>query len=564
LSVKADDYTYSNYRHLHLHESSFLWYELTSLRRSAVPMILQNMPDKSLFIPVAINKTNCGFLPATRQGCFNALSHWLYSYYKTDRNTYFLSMSSTNTHVSQEIAFDSPLHQQVVQSGQCNELLRAQVEVHTNPVGVLEYDFLVDTASKYNVLTSPLVVEEEFSLSTQVDALLGLIHASAEPQMNYPQITALQYIFAHPQMTKLTQLIEATCFCDEERLRRQRRECKLASICLILDQAVFTMFAPVDSAFASVTEDAFQWLLESPQAAAYVISYHILGPLTRTDECKRHHRDRDEIPQRRLESGSESSSIDINKLVNRRLKAYKTSSSTSTKNGRLLQGDGERHHRSEIEYDDYLLYTTVDLPFVPFPNWEYHEQLGDLIRVNQTITVETFAPLVSCGYDNDSYVPQGCLFPPQSEYFIPQDRYLERNFTHDFNFFTPAQLTLSYCNSNNHRVLNSGTPTPSSICIAQTDTLCRISNTCNVAHTIQPWVDQETLNGLIHKIDRVLMPPNILLALWMEKIKPYNDSPDPTAWTCDRNCIYRDYDFCSVIEALEHCHHHRHREEPPL
>jgi hypothetical protein len=317
------------------------------------------------------------------------------------------------------------------------------------------------------------------------------------------------------------------------------------------------MFAPVDSAFSSLTADAWQWLLDSPQAAAYVISYHILGPLTRT-ECKRHHHHEEDL-QRRLEMNSVSSPIDINSLVNRRLKAYKSASKTANGNGRMLEE--EDHHHSEVSYDDYLLYTTVDLPFVPFPNWEYHEQLGDLIRVNHTITVETFAPLVSSGYDNDSYVPQGCIFPPQSQFYTPNDSYTERNFTHDFDFFTPAQLTLSYCSS--HRMLNTGKPAPSSICIRQTDTLCSISNTCNIAHTIQPWVDQETLNGLIHKIDRVLLPPNVLLALWMEQIKPYNDSPEPSSWTCNRNCIYRDYDFCSVIDALGHCYH-RHHEEAPL
>jgi hypothetical protein len=83
-----------------------LWMYLSGVRRSAFPMIASNMPDRTLFVPSAVNQTLCGLNPMLRDGpgthgtCFPALLPWLWSYWQIDRNDYILKLHSTNTRIN--------------------------------------------------------------------------------------------------------------------------------------------------------------------------------------------------------------------------------------------------------------------------------------------------------------------------------------------------------------------------------------------------------------------------------------------------------------------------------
>lgn len=56
--------------------------------------------------------------------------------------------------------------------------------------------------------------------------------------------------------------------------------CPLSYLCFILDRAVFTMFLPTNDAFKRLTCEAHDFILDRPEVAAAVVSYHILGQVT--------------------------------------------------------------------------------------------------------------------------------------------------------------------------------------------------------------------------------------------------------------------------------------------
>ena len=57
------------------------------------------------------------------------------------------------------------------------------------------------------------------------------------------------------------------------------------------------------------------------------------------------------------------------------------------------------------------------------------------------------------------------------------------------------------------------------------DPTCGVTDWSCEASTIPPFVDIEILNAVLSFTDNVLLPPDVLLALWRNRTKPYVTSP---------------------------------------
>ena len=134
-------------------------------------------------------------------------------------------------------------------------------------------DVIVDTVNELNPGSSPLIVAEGRGGAGNLEFTFGLVHASNTPQLKYPKYTALQYIFLQPKLGILAELVNATCFCPPS-----VPVCWYSWLCLVLDQAVFTLLAPVDLGWTALTLDAVNYLFTNQNAGYLTVAYHILGP----------------------------------------------------------------------------------------------------------------------------------------------------------------------------------------------------------------------------------------------------------------------------------------------
>lgn len=64
------------------------------------------------------------------------------------------------------------------------------------------------------------------------------------------------------------------------------------------------------------------------------------------------------------------------------------------------------------------------------------------------------------------------------------------------------------------------------------DPSCGVTDWSCEASTIPPFIDIETLNAVLHFTDNVLLPPDVLLALWRNQTKPYVTSPPMAKVVC--------------------------------
>ena len=85
---------------------------------------------KTTFVPVALRPDqdpnldgqrfpSCGWIPASRNvpECFPAFFYWLSSYWRTDRDDYFLKMHAVNRQVTESLVYNSPAHTLFVSCG---------------------------------------------------------------------------------------------------------------------------------------------------------------------------------------------------------------------------------------------------------------------------------------------------------------------------------------------------------------------------------------------------------------------------------------------------------------
>jgi hypothetical protein len=79
-----------------------------------------------------------------------------------------------------------------------------------------------------------------------------------------------------PLTTAFARLVNASCWCPDPSVTA----CPLSYLCFILDRAVFTLFLPSDAAFNHLSCGAWDFLVSSPEAAAAVVEYHVLGQVT--------------------------------------------------------------------------------------------------------------------------------------------------------------------------------------------------------------------------------------------------------------------------------------------
>jgi hypothetical protein len=85
------------------------------------------------------------------------------------------------------------------------------------------------------------------------------------------------------------------------------------------------------------------------------------------------------------------------------------------------------------------------------------------------------------------------------------------------------------------------TPSPIPITVTCVDPLCGVTDPRCHARTTPPWVDIETTNALLHQVDNVLFPPNVLYALRINGFSPYRHEHAPNPYgtpLAPGNCPY--------------------------
>lgn len=107
-----------------LRDGSTLWAYLSSLRRSAFPMIAANQPERTFFVDAAVDTARCGIAPPLKglgyeEGtCWPGAFAWMWASEPFDRTDYILRLHSTAQHASTSSVFDANAqHAQVLASG---------------------------------------------------------------------------------------------------------------------------------------------------------------------------------------------------------------------------------------------------------------------------------------------------------------------------------------------------------------------------------------------------------------------------------------------------------------
>jgi uncharacterized surface protein with fasciclin (FAS1) repeats len=131
-----------------------------------------------------------------------------------------------------------------------------------------------DTPPNFNFLTSPAWTSEIKTTNGLVVALDGFVSPYAEPKMRFPTLSASRYLFTNPSLSTFSKLINVTNFCGEKQPWRD--------VCMSLNQMPNTIFAPVDEAFNLMTPDALQYLFnmscsQCRKDAQAIIQYHLVG-----------------------------------------------------------------------------------------------------------------------------------------------------------------------------------------------------------------------------------------------------------------------------------------------
>ena len=152
-----------------LADGSTLWAYLSSLRRSAFPMIAANQPERTLFVDAAVDTARCGITPPLKglgyeEGtCWPGAFAWLWASEPFDRTDYLLRLHSTNTRASTRSVFDAnPQHALVLASGAPWEALLARSEVRlrwsVRARGFrIETDMWADSVPQWSTASSPQV-----------------------------------------------------------------------------------------------------------------------------------------------------------------------------------------------------------------------------------------------------------------------------------------------------------------------------------------------------------------------------------------------------------------------
>jgi hypothetical protein len=153
-----------------LRDGSDLWLYLSGLRRAGFPMIAQNQPDRTLFVPTARDQPRCGITPVLKglgyEGgtCWPGALAWAWGYPQAslDRTTYVLGLHSTNARASTADVWDEPLHTRYLPSAAPWEVLlaRAEARLRWDPGlrgFVTPTDVWVDTPASWNRASSPQV-----------------------------------------------------------------------------------------------------------------------------------------------------------------------------------------------------------------------------------------------------------------------------------------------------------------------------------------------------------------------------------------------------------------------
>jgi hypothetical protein len=81
------------------------------------------------------------------------------------------------------------------------------------------------------------------------------------------------------------------------------------------------------------------------------------------------------------------------------------------------------------------------------------------------------------------------------------------------------------------------------------DPQCGVTDWACEAQTLPPFVDVETLNAVLHFTDNVLLPPDVLWALWANGTRPYTTSPPLCKFRPDGGCALVVPEACPFLRA---------------
>ena len=81
------------------------------------------------------------------------------------------------------------------------------------------------------------------------------------------------------------------------------------------------------------------------------------------------------------------------------------------------------------------------------------------------------------------------------------------------------------------------------------DPQCGVADWSCEAQTLPPYVDVETLNAVLHFTDNVLLPPDVLWALWVNGTRPYTTSPPLCKFSADGGCALVIPAACPFLRA---------------
>ena len=320
-------------------------------------------------------------------------------------------------------------------------LAKTDVTLQRSPRIQIQYRTVVDTPTFFNVRTSPLVIGERSEPGFgQFEYTRGMIHPSVKPAMRYPTLNGLQYIASQLDLTKLTALLQQTCFCPPRWWTVPNATC-FAWLCEVVERSVITMFLPVDSGWEWVCPETANFLFSNKDAAAETIMYWILGPLTVTGNCTtgKRHSDGSCAPVGAVSTRPAGFGTEPAKKGSGFASAFSGSGSGvgGLAGGRWLQGQQQKHSegsqplRTEAAtegssqrslarrlqlgqvngstgdaWDDVIDWTRpVDayVGVIPFPSYLYEAQIGDMVAVApesapwspacQSAAFGTFAPL---------------------------------------------------------------------------------------------------------------------------------------------------------------------------
>jgi hypothetical protein len=144
----------------------------------------------------------------------------------------------------------------------------------------------VDGSDSWQLGVSPVVLAEARRPAAGLVAFTSApLHAGA-PLLRRPALTALEYVFAHPQLTLYAALVNATCACPPPATtpgvggdgNPDAATCWRSWLCVVLDSGAFTSLLPIDAGWAALTPEALDVLFADPAAGYATLAYHVIGP----------------------------------------------------------------------------------------------------------------------------------------------------------------------------------------------------------------------------------------------------------------------------------------------